>query len=172
MYLLNQQTPIITRTPDVIVYNWPTRRGLVEGYASGSGLITASYINFADKRVMPTSITEATLNEMYDWTESWNGYGVPRPQFGAIESARAWIRLMYIDSGHSAKAWMDPHVTSNEDGNVTFEWWCANRKLTVYVSQHEAWYIKVWGPDVVNEMIDGTAESSEERQDIWSWLVQ
>jgi hypothetical protein len=78
---------------------------------------------------------------------------------------------MYADAVTSNTTWIDPHVSSNEDGNVTFEWWNGDKKLTVYVSPEESWYIKVWGADVVNEMSDGTAESMEERQDAWQWLM-
>jgi hypothetical protein len=168
MHLLYQQTPIFSRTPDVIVYNWLKGRSLAESDEA----ITASYLKSADELVVPTWNTEVMLNELYDWTENWNGYGVPRPQEAAIESARAWVRLMYYDTCLTTHSWTEPHVTSNEEGNVTFEWWNKDKKLTVYLSQHDAWYIKVWGPDVVSEMSDGTAQSSEERQDIWSWLNQ
>jgi hypothetical protein len=115
--------------------------------------------------------SELILDGLRNRREGWNGGNVDAPNPESIERARKWLRSMYADAVTSNTTWIDPHVSSNEDGNVTFEWWNGDKKLTVYVSPEESWYIKVWGADVVNEMSDGTAESMEERQDAWQWLM-
>jgi hypothetical protein len=62
-------------------------------------------------------------------------------------------------------------VTADADGAVVFEWWYGTKKLTVYVSDKSAEYVKVWGTDINSEMSDGEAESVDMCRALWLWLV-
>lgn len=115
-----------------------------------------------------------TLNEIKDlleWTDGWNGYDAAAPNPDAIKHALYWIREMHDDGLTVAKDWLDPHVIADAHGNVVFEWWRGQNKLTIYVSPETVEYVKVWGPNIFSDMEDGYLENSEDRQALWHWLM-
>jgi hypothetical protein len=67
--------------------------------------------------------------------------------------------------------WCEPLVNLGIDSEIVFEWWHEDKKLAVYILGDSAEYIKIWGPDIDNEMEDGTASSPAELTDLWKWLV-
>lgn len=119
----------------------------------------------------PLSKIHACLDDLCRLGESWNRTDMDAPNPVSINKAKHWVASMRRDAINCRCVWVPPHVSTNENGDVTFEWWNGRRKLTVYVEPEHAWYIKSWGADIHSEMSDGTAESLEERQDIWSWLT-
>lgn len=65
-----------------------------------------------------------------------------------------------------------PHVTVTDDETL-FEWWRDDRKLTFYVTASAVEYVQVWGPDIVNEMVDGELEVPPVNlASVWRWLVE
>ncbi len=49
-------------------------------------------------------------------------------------------------------------MIADAEGEVVFEWWHGNKKLTVYIGDDSAEYVQVWGTDRHSEMSDGDAE--------------
>lgn len=80
---------------------------------------------------MDTSLSEKTLDVATDWLQT------------TFETAR------------KLGGWSSPHMSSTADGEIAFEWWKGERKLTLYLSDRGSEYIKVWGPDIETEMDDG-----------------
>ncbi len=117
------------------------------------------------------SATIEEIRRLRRLSSGWNGYDVKAPDFGAVENAVTWIKDMYEDALKTGKGWRKPHVTADENGDVTFEWWNGGKGLTVYVSEQEASYITDYGSAIVHEMEDGPASTSEERQGLWLWLM-
>jgi len=76
--------------------------------------------------------------------------------------------LEVVDLGQK---WMKPNVTASADGEVVFEWWNGTKKLTIYIRDQSAEYVKVWGADIDTEMSDGNADLSSIRQSLWRWLI-
>ena len=104
--------------------------------------------------------------------EGWNGYDVAAPDPASLERAHWWIRSLYRDAqANAAGVWLDPHVSANENGDVTFEWTRGGKTLLATVSATESWYVKAWGADMDAEMSDGSADSPEERREVWAWLA-
>jgi hypothetical protein len=64
---------------------------------------------------------------------------------------------------------MDPYVGLNEAGNVSFEWWDGDKKLTLYIRPDATTYVKSWGPDTENDMDAGNM-SAEDFPRFWTWL--
>lgn len=89
-----------------------------------------------------------------------------------IKRASAWIIEMYFDVYLSPHRWIQPNVTANAEGEVVFEWWNDNKKVTVYITDDGAEYVRVWGPDINTDMSEGEADSSEARQSLWTFLVR
>ena len=52
--------------------------------------------------------------------------------------------------------WSEPHIVSNEHGQITLEWWQGPRTLTVFIrTEDQVDYLKSWGSDIESEMEDG-----------------
>jgi hypothetical protein len=81
-----------------------------------------------------------------------------------------WITQLY-DEVRASSLWLKPHVTADAYGDVVFEWWKDERKLTVYASPDTAEYVKAWGPDIDSQMNDGVVSSEADRRAIWHAFV-
>lgn len=89
---------------------------------------------------------------------------------GACRRAVWWLETFAKHSASLDLPFLAPHV-SLSDGEVVFEWWRAARKLTVYVNENELQFIRVWGPNIFDEMEEGRLESGKEERRVWRWLV-
>lgn len=115
-----------------------------------------------------------TLNKIHNLLalpDGWNGYNACAPPRHAVKYAQHWISLFYKQVIRSDQNWLSPNVTASSEGEVVFEWWQGSKKLTVYVSNQSAEYLKVWGPDVNTDMEDGEADSPETLRLLWKWLM-
>lgn len=117
------------------------------------------------------SPTLSRLRALVEREEGWNGYDAPPPDATAIALAETWLADLYRQVKEQGGQWHAPHVTSSPEGEVVFEWWNDPRKLTLYCTATESYYVKVWGPDMVTQMEDGDAAPSETRRDLWRWLM-
>lgn len=111
-----------------------------------------------------------TFERMLGLEPDWDGYGSPSPKPESVEAARSWLDLMR-ENAQGISDWAEPHISSDEHGDVAFEWWNENKALTVYVSEDEATYIKGWGLNIEHDMEDGEINTSEDRCNLWRWLV-
>jgi len=131
--------------------------------------------DYSTMRAVPADLID-TLNEidaLKTLPEGWNGYDVAAPKIESIQDATEWIQEMYEDVVRSELAWRKPHVAADENGDVTFEWWNGDKGLTIYVSANgSVSYLKDWGPDIVDDMEDGSGSTSEERSEMWAWFVR
>lgn len=115
-----------------------------------------------------------TLSEIYDlltWPEGWNGYNACAPKYEAIQYAAHWIELFYLEVTGSGQDWLEPNVTASAEGEVVFEWRHGMNRLTIYIGNQSAEYVKDWGADINTEMEDGYANSPSIRQALWKWLM-
>ncbi len=126
---------------------------------------------FGIDKVVANRAFNNTLEEVYNlltWQDDWNGYGASAPRLDAILYATSWISNFYTLVTDSD--WSNPNVTAGAQGEVVFEWWNGPKKLTVYVSDQNAEYVQVWGPDIYTDMADGDAKSIEVCRELWAWL--
>jgi hypothetical protein len=70
----------------------------------------------------------------------------------------------------SGWAWQSPHVSVDADGEMLFEWWRKDRKLSLYFGADAPEYIKVWGTHLDEEMASGSLLSSADFRALWDWL--
>ncbi len=113
--------------------------------------------------------TARRIVDLMTWPEGWNGYGAPKPNPASVRHARSWAEGLYRDL--SAGLWIEPHISADEDGEATFEWWKGRKKLTVYVTSKEVEYITVEKVNSSLEMKDGFIETPEDRRRLWNWLL-
>ncbi len=117
-------------------------------------------------------LIQATMKELLrvarfpeDWDDA--GSSAPRPSAVANASARlVEICGMAIQSG----PWVAPHVSASETGDITFEWWNGQRKLTVYFGDTGLEVIEVWGPDIQEQMRVVQLNGGDAMAQSWAWL--
>ncbi|PZV16658.1 MAG: hypothetical protein DCF21_10290 [Leptolyngbya sp.] len=69
------------------------------------------------------------------------------------------------------KYWWSEPLVNISGSEMVFEWWHDGKKVTVYFSETNAEFIKVWGADIDNEMEEGTAETNDQIEFLWEWLA-
>ena len=102
--------------------------------------------------------------------DDWDGHSSVRPHPTSVENGRQFLEEAYRQTILTA-GWQSPHISASEDGELVFEWWSGNRKLTAYVGPQEATYIKSWGPHILNDMEDGVLQG-ENFPSLWLWLYE
>ena len=101
--------------------------------------------------------------------ENWDGAGSAKPNSLAISNAMSWLEQIYNQIVSAQFEWRTPHVSASEEGEVVFEWWRDDHKLTVYFGADKAEFIQVWGTHIKNEMADGQLEATGILS-LWKWL--
>lgn len=110
------------------------------------------------------------LRDLQSLPENWDGHGSVQPNPLSIANALAWLEQIYTQIISGKLEWCAPHITASEDGEVMFEWWHGDRKLTLYFGyDNQAEFIRVWGTHIKNEMNDGELEVAEVIN-LWKWL--
>jgi len=69
------------------------------------------------------------------------------------------------------KYWWSEPLVNISGSEIVFEWWHDAKKITVYFSETNAEFIKVWGADIDNEMEEGIAETNDQIEALWKWLA-
>jgi hypothetical protein len=119
----------------------------------------------------PDRFTETAreINDLLTWPEGWDGDDAPRPDPTAIRRALRWAEELYRDL--RAGLWIKPHISADDGGEVTFEWWKGRKKLTVYVSPAAVEYVKVEKLGSSVKLEDGLIDPSKKRLALWNWLT-
>lgn len=112
----------------------------------------------------------AHLNRLEALEENWDGRGSPPPSETAILAAREWLPALYRAATRTAWSWTAPHITPSDAGEVVFEWWKGQRKITLYFGDDVIEFIKVWGPNIESQMDSGELRRSEAFGVLWNWL--
>jgi hypothetical protein len=115
--------------------------------------------------------TLAALNALRSWPEGWDGAGALTPNPHAVGRARRFVEALARFVIGNGGEFLTPNVTASVDGEVVFEWWHWDRKLTLYVGESGISYVRVWGPDVENEMVAGELQRAATALDLWHWLT-
>lgn len=76
---------------------------------------------------------------------NWDGHGsiAPSSQTAAFatEVAAKMREAIWLPTPGRGAAWVDPHVSASENGEMTFEWWRGPRKITAYISVSRIEYL-------------------------------
>jgi hypothetical protein len=82
-----------------------------------------------------------------------------------------WVCQLYQEILISSQGWLNPNITASADGEVVLEWRQGAKRLTIYIGNQSAEYVKSWGPDMTTEMADGSADSTRVRLSLWKWFM-
>lgn len=79
-------------------------------------------------------------------------------------------RIYHLTSSYSLE-WVAPHISTEGEGEVTFEWWHDGRVVTFFVNPSgDIEYLCAWGPHIWDEMEERENPSDTELKDLWQWL--
>lgn len=123
--------------------------------------------NLAEVAVFPA---RQALKALANFPANWDGFGSDAPSGEAVGNALELVVELYRQSTVCLHAqWVNPHVSASESGEVVFEWWRRDRKLTIYVAADRADFVRVGGPNIDADMFDGVLEGSQ-FVGLWLWL--
>jgi len=109
------------------------------------------------------------LQNLLNLENDWDGCDGVAPSRVVVKNAIFWLDSAYDEVVEQRFSWSRPSVTLSSDGDVVFEWWSKQRKLTIYVSERNIEYLRVWGADINTQMSHGIYEGSF--ADLWNWLM-
>jgi hypothetical protein len=117
-----------------------------------------------------TQTSRQKLVEFAKLPADWDGRGSAAPRADSVANASTRLSELYrLATAHGV--WREPHISSSEDGDVTFEWWSGRRKVTVYFGDDDGIEVlRVWGVDVAKEMELLHLSTLEGFVEVWSWL--
>ncbi|RUR71288.1 hypothetical protein EJP67_30010 [Variovorax guangxiensis] len=101
--------------------------------------------------------------------EDWDGNGSAKPIAEAIANAEARLPELYRVSARVG-IWREPQVSASEDGEVIFEWWSDERKVTLYFAPESMEVVRSWGTNIDTEMDQSSLPSLDAFADVWIWL--
>lgn len=83
--------------------------------------------------------------------------------------AKVWLDKLYTEAKERGDAWIEPHITTDYDGDIDFEWWHGQKTLTALVC---AEYVSWFGESMPGqEVFDNKALTEEMRRVGWQWFV-
>jgi hypothetical protein len=150
----------------------PTFNRTILGYSSVSSSTTTLKVDRDNISTLILSSTLAAIAQLGTLEDDWDGYGSAKPSPAAIQRAMTLVERFYRAAsveGGTPHQWIHPHVSASEEGEVVMEWWKDSHKLTTYVDDGGAQYLKVWGTNIQTQMADGTIVGNQ-FQGLWLWL--
>jgi len=92
-----------------------------------------------------------------------------QPSSNALKNALLFLENL-LDRAMKLGSWSSPHITLSEAGEIVFEWWQNDKKITLYFGNNEPEYIKVWGTNIHTEMESGMLTYGWGLTNLWLWL--
>ena len=101
--------------------------------------------------------------------DDWDGYGSKKPSELTLARAKSVIAELLDIVNRAGHLWLTPHITSDEDGYVTTEWYRGKRQLHLQIGEESTEYIQVWGTNIDTEMHVDFLNPGEFGT-LWEWL--
>lgn len=121
------------------------------------------------RRHVSTNELIATVRKIGQRVEDWDNNRSAAANHESVSRAISIADRMVEQAEDCGCSWRDPFVSLDESGNIVFEWWNENKKVTLYVLPEASEFIKSWGTDIETEMMADELHG-QEFQDIWRWL--
>lgn len=151
------------------------RRFAVREQPDGGALLTPVVITAESERPLTTRRLREAFAALENLPENWDGRGSVAPSPQTVAAAREALALLHAGALARGVPWREPHVSADERGQVTLEWWAGagagTRTLTVFVRPGgRVDYLKAWGPDIESEMEDGELSRLSDFAVLSRWL--
>lgn len=102
--------------------------------------------------------------------DNWDGYDSKKPTQLTLARAKLPIEEILESIFAAGYPWFMPFISSDEDGNVTAEWYEEERELHLQIGENVAEYLQVWGTNIDTEMREDFIRS-EDYLTLWRWLL-
>ena len=110
------------------------------------------------------------FNVLTQREDNWDGYDSKKPTALTLDHAKHLIEDLFDSIISAGYSWLTPFISSDEDGNVTAEWYEGERQLHIQIGENEVEYIQVWGTNIDTEMhVDFLYRDNY--QTLWEWLI-
>ena len=147
------------------------KRFSIREEADGTAILTPVVVLPESESLLTQRSLAQKLAFLEKLKDNWDGHGSLAPSPEIIVHAREALALLQAGALARGVAWVEPHMSCNERGQVTLEWWKENRTLTLYVrSGNELDYLKAWGSDIASEMQEGGIEGLGDFIALSQWL--
>ncbi len=141
--------------------------------AEGTTLLTPVPIVPEKERPLTSRRLAERFASLEALEDNWDGRGSPAPSLALIASSREVLALLQAGAVARGLRWSDPHIGSNERGEILLEWWQGPRTLTIYIRpEDEVNYLKAWGSDIEDEIEDGEISRLADFVALSRWLYQ
>jgi len=125
-----------------------------------SGNLNVLYKALSDVQVFSHSIQNNSLR--FD-----------RIQTEIIKAAQDFIARFFVLIVNEGLVWTAPHITTEGNGDISFEWWHNDKVLTIFIGPNGSIeYLSAWGPNIWEDMAEGKEPSNVELTKFWKWLQQ
>ena len=102
--------------------------------------------------------------------DNWDGYDSKKPTELTLVHAKHLMEEFLDSIVSEGYPWLRPFISSDEDGNITVEWFEEKRRLHIQIGENEAEYIQVWGINIDTEMhVDFL--NRDNYLTLWEWLL-
>jgi hypothetical protein len=86
----------------------------------------------------------------------------------ATATAKQLLTRLYDVVAEHGELWQSPHVASDAEGAITFEWWRGTRTLTLFAySDQTTSYLLAWGLNIWTEMETGDNPDNARLFELW-----
>lgn len=88
-----------------------------------------------------------------------------------IDLAKKFIVQLLTQINQEGLIWVAPRVTTDGDGDVSFEWWRGEHLLQITIEPSgNVETLRAWGPHIWEEMESGSEPSERDLVELWNWL--
>ena len=102
--------------------------------------------------------------------DDWNERGSKAPNKVALERAKEILEELYDSVESKQLLWLDPFISSDEDGWITIVWHGEKHTLHLNIEGNEIEYVKVWR-DGVKTYLDVGDFNNVDYLTLWKWLI-
>lgn len=101
--------------------------------------------------------------------DNWDGYGSAKATDVVVSRAIGAVSNFVDVAMTAGLEWQHPFVGSNEEGEISLEWWRGAKKLTLYVGPEETHYVSSWGSNIDTHMDAGLLADNDFIKQ-WRWF--
>ena len=116
------------------------------------------------------SFEDLELERLARLDDDWDGYGSLAPTKEIINSAWHWINRFKECLKARPIAWTKPYMGCDENGHIVLEWWKGGKKLTIYLSEANPVFLRIWGANMDSEMVFGEMNDAYDVVSPFNWL--
>ena len=132
-------------------------------------LSTASLVSSSHEDYVIGKISHR-LRLISERKDDWNDKGSKAPDTDALLRAKDVLVEVYDLVKSNKLLWLNPFISSDEDGLITVVWHGDGHTLHLTISPDEVEYVKVWR-DKPNTYLEAGEFNNSNRLSLWDWLI-